>query len=317
MSLPPLPSGRAHDVVVFGENSVDFVARTRGDGPVAGKQALDRFDMLPGGQGATAAIGCARLGARVRYVGAFGADGWGREARRALTDNGVEVLAIERKGARQRVAVIVVDPAGDRVVFEHRDDTLSLDDPRLAVEAACESRIVLLDATDIRASIAIARAARTAGARVVVDVDRIGPLTAELLAAIDVIIVPEDFVRAFAGVERLETGLLAIADRFKPAAVVATRGSAGSLALAGGVTIDTPSFDVEVVDTTGAGDAFHAGFCSAWVHLEPEAEIEQVLTYANAVAALNCQAVGAQDGLPTMAAVEGLVTRSRAAGLKR
>jgi sugar/nucleoside kinase (ribokinase family) len=311
--LPLLASSRAYDVVVFGENSLDFVARTMGDGPVAGKQALERFETLPGGQGATAAIGCARLGSRVRYIGAFGAGDWGVEVRHALTLNGVDVLALEREGARQRIAVIVVDPTGERLVFEHRDPKLALDDPGLAVAAACEARIVLVDATDIRASIAIARGARAAGARVVVDVDRIDTLTAELLAEIDVIIVPEDFVRTFTGADRLEAGLLAIANRFKPAAVVATQGPAGSLALTAGRTIRTPAFEVPVVDTTGAGDAFRAGFCSAWSSLGPSAEIDQVLAYANAAAALNCQARGAQAGLPTMGTIEALVTSGRSA----
>lgn len=313
MPLPPLPSARAYDVVVFGENSLDFVARTTVDAPVAGKQTLERFETLPGGQGATAAIGCARLGASVRYVGVFGADRWGAEVRLALTENGVEVLAIERDDARQRIAVIVVDPTGERMVFEHRDRRLSLDDPRLVVDAARDGRIVLVDATDIQASIAVARGARAAGARVVVDVDRVDPSTAELLAEIDVIIAPEDFVRAFTGATELETGLRAIADRFRPTAVVATSGPAGSLALAGGRAIRTPAFDVGVVDTTGAGDAFRAGFCSAWARLEPSVEIDTVLLYANATAALNCEAAGAQGGLASMTIVEALVTRARGA----
>ena len=73
--------------------------------------------------------------------------------------------------------------------------------------------------------------------------------------------------------------------------------------------IRTPAFDVPVIDSTGAGDAFRGGFLSGYFAAGPEAEIEDVLTYATAVAGLKCRSLGARDGLPRTADVEQFLKR--------
>ena len=83
-------------------------------------------------------------------------------------------------------------------------------------------------------------------------------------------------------------------------------GGLGSLARCGGREFHTPAFSVECVDSTGAGDAFRGGFVAACLRA-PEGEIEDALRYANAVAALNCCALGARGGLPTAAEVDRLL----------
>ena len=77
-----------------------------------------------------------------------------------------------------------------------------------------------------------------------------------------------------------------------------TRGDGGSLALVGGKRIDTPGYPVDAVDTTGAGDVFHAGFVAGLLLGLP---IEQTLRVANAAAALSCRRLGGRDGIPTRA----------------
>lgn len=299
-------------MLVFGENSLDFVARTAGTPPVAGKHTLQSFETLTGGQGATAALGCARQGLRVCYAGAFGRDSGGDAIRKALTAANVRVLALEPDGAMTRTAVVIVDPLGERTVYEFRDPKLDVADPLLTVSSTLpESRVLLVDATDIASSIALAKAARRSGARVMVDVDCVTPRTAELLGEIDVIIVPVGFAHVFTGEPELRGALRAIARRFPAAVVTATCGGNGSLTLSDGHEWFTPAFHVDVVDTTGAGDAFRAGFCSAWCRLGEDASLERVLLFANATAALTCGALGAQAGLPTWDEVASLVTMAR------
>jgi sugar/nucleoside kinase (ribokinase family) len=76
-----------------------------------------------------------------------------------------------------------------------------------------------------------------------------------------------------------------------------TLGDDGSLAWCGGRLIRTPAFQVDCLDTTGAGDVFRGAFVSACLRT-PDADIEDVLAYANAAAALNCRALGARAGIP-------------------
>jgi sulfofructose kinase len=74
--------------------------------------------------------------------------------------------------------------------------------------------------------------------------------------------------------------------------------------------VRTPAFHVECVDSTGAGDAFRGGFAAGCLR-DPNGAIGDVLVYANAVAALNCRALGARGGMPTAAEVDQLVASAR------
>jgi sugar/nucleoside kinase (ribokinase family) len=168
----------------------------------------------------------------------------------------------------------------------------------------------MVDATDPAAAESAARAARAQGIPTIVDVDRPGPAADRVLRHADVIVVSETFAQAY-GAERgggVGEGLAAIAREFRPAVSVATLGPLGSLARCEGREIRTPGFTVPVVDTTGAGDAFRAGFLAAWLSEGPGIELETVLEYANATGALNCRGLGAQTSLPTPAELSAFVT---------
>jgi sulfofructose kinase len=309
LRLSPRPGETETDVVALGENSLDLVATAAMSDAGRTKRALSRIDFHVGGQSATAAVACARLGHRARYIGAMGDDEWGTRIRAELARDRVDVRAVERRGVPTRSAVIVVEPDGERVVYEHCDPRLPLSASDLARDLVVSGRVLLVDATSAAASREAARMAREAGVPVLVDVDRVVPGVETLLDEIDVIVAPEPFVREWSGEEDLDQGLARMARRFaRAAAVVVTRGPAGSIARVGDSLVRAPGFSVPVLDTTGAGDAFRGGFASAWIRLGPEASLERILQYSNATAALNCRAVGAQTGLPSWDEVERIVT---------
>ena len=85
------------------------------------------------------------------------------------------------------------------------------------------------------------------------------------------------------------------------AVVCVTLGEQGSLARVGGREIRTPAYPVSVVDSTGAGDVFRAGFLAAWLHGGDATEVEDALRWANATAALKCRGLGARTTTPTLA----------------
>lgn len=311
----PLPvhirSHAAVDVVTLGENSLDFVARLAAPATGAPKQELSEFRLQPGGQMATAALACARLGLRTRYVGAFGDDEWGRRARAPLDAAGVEVIAASRVMVPGRIAMILVSSDGDRVVYEHRDRALYLAPEEVTPAMVEDSRVLLVDATHIDASIRAAQIARRANTITVVDVDRASADVDRLLAEIDIVVVPQPFVTDATGLADLRTGMVALAARCLHASIlIVTRGDAGVVALCDGQFVEVPAFAVDVVDTTGAGDAFRAGLAVALITLSPAVSLRDVLRFASAVAALNCRAVGAQAGLPTLAEVRDHLARA-------
>jgi sulfofructose kinase len=309
----PLAIQPAHakpfDVVTLGLNSVDLVSVV-GEYPHAGtKQRLQRFARLPGGQMATAAATCSRLGLRARYIGSFGDDVLGQLSRQSLLDEGVDLTAARTiAGAANQFAVIIVDArSGERTVLWDRDPLLALDPAILPLDAIASGRMLIVDCNQTAASAQAARHARAAGIPTVADIERVRPGIADLLQHIDAIVMAETFPAALTGHEDQGGALQRIARDFNAPLVCVTLGAEGSLAWCNGREIRTPGFPIDCVDSTGAGDAFRGAFGAACLQ-HPHDDIENVLAYANAVAALNCRALGSRGGLPTADEVDQLLT---------
>lgn len=312
MHLPlPLPpqTRRPFDVVGFGLNSVDLLVVVSEHPLPDTKQRVEAFARSPGGQAATAMVACQRLGWRARYIGSFGDDEHGRLSRESLEAAGVDVSACRTvPGVPNQFAVILVEPRhGYRTVLWDRHPALAMRPEEVPQWAVTSGRILLVDCHDTEAATTAARYARAAGMRTVIDVERVRPGIDALLREIDVIIAAAEFPSQLTGEPDLGRALRAMARTYPAAVVCATLGAEGSLAVVGDREIRTPAFSVPVVDTTGAGDVFRAGFISAWLAAGETVDVEMLLAYANAVAALNCRALGARAGIPTAAEVEQLL----------
>jgi sulfofructose kinase len=305
--IPPAGSKR-FDVVGFGLNSVDLLAVVAEFPHSNSKQRLQRFARLPGGQIATAMAVCARLGLRASYIGSFGGDDLGALSRESLMSVGVDVSAARVvRGATNQFAIILVDGrSGERTVLWDRDPALSTDPSTISREAVTSGRMVVVDCHETAAATQVARFAREAGMPTVSDIERVRPGIADLLKHLDAIIMAQEFPTALTGQDQLGRALQTIARDFNAPFACVTLGAEGSLAWCQGREIRTPAFAVDCVDTTGAGDAFRGAFAAACLR-QPLDDIETVLSYANAVAALNCRALGARGGLPTAPEVEQLL----------
>lgn len=317
---------RTWDVIGFGENSVDLVATIGRLPPPDGKGRLDALTTMPGGQVATAMVGCARLGLRARYVGSLGSDPNAAIVRSALSAAGVDAALCRTVAGATRTAVVVVETeTRSRTVLWQRDDALDWAPEDLPIHAVSDAQMLLVDATDLPAAVAMATAARSAGVTTMADVDRDVPGLDALLRLVDILVVPAAFARDLRHLHR-DVGARV---------VVATLGPDGAVAWDGTKEHYSPGFVVPVADTTGAGDAFRAGLTAAlldlvgprtrrsepWTldHVGPWTPVgpwTTMLDFANACAALNCQAVGAQAGLPSRAQISEFVTSSSAARSK-
>ena len=315
MKLPlrlPGPESRRFDAVGFGLNSLDLLAVVPEHPAPNSKHRLEDFAEMPGGEAATAMVACARQGFRARYVGSVGSNLHGDMVADALRREGVDVSAMRRViGATNQMAVILVEPkAGNRTVLWSRDPRLAMTPADVDVEAVTSGRVLMVDAHDTTASTAAAAAARNAHIPTVLDTERVRPHIDDLMRQIDVLIVAETFPAAFPGASSMGEGLRKLDEQFRPALVVVTLGAEGSLARCGGTEIRTPALPVTVIDPTGAGDAFRGGFIAGWLRYGPDASVDTLLEYANAVAGCNCLALGAQAGLPTREQLDR-VTRER------
>jgi sugar/nucleoside kinase (ribokinase family) len=251
---------------------------------------------------ATAVLALAHLGLRVAYAGAVGDDAPAEAALAPLRRAGVDCTAVRRvAGGRTRSALIqVARSSGERAVFPERDPRVALSPGQPDRSRIASARVLHLDAEDLDAALWAVRVANEAGVAVVLDADRPQPGLEALFERVDFPIVSRALAESLSEGSARE-GLRVLAARARRLAVV-TLGPDGALAQArdGAGVLESPGFRVEARDTTGAGDAFHAGFI--WALLEGRG-VETVLRTANAAGAMNCRALGAQGGLASREAL--------------
>ena len=304
MRLPvAFPEDRPYDVVGFGLNAVDHLCRTPRFPRPTSKLQLEGYACAPGGQVATAMVALQRWGHRTAYVGAFGDDVLGATARQALEAEGVGLDGcVVRAATPNQLAVILIDgETGERTVLWYRDGALTMRAEEISQDGMCAGRVLHLDGCDGDAAIEAAGWATAAGIPTVLDMDRPRPGIEALLERIDIAVVPQEFATELTGRDDPAEVLPLLAGSGCALAVV-TCGSAGSVGRCRGETFHIPAFPVECVDTTGAGDVFHAavihGLLAGW-------EVESALRFASAAGALQCTRLGAQAGIPDL---DGILT---------
>jgi sulfofructose kinase len=296
-------SARA-DILAIGLNATDTLIRVPRFPAFDSKTKILSSSILPGGQAATAAVACRRWGLRSRYAGKVGDDDAGRLQRDEFAREGVEAHLIEVPDCASQLAFIIVDQAtGERTILWQRDDRLDLRPEELPREWIRGSRLVHVDGHPCAPAAAAARWAREAGAMVTADLDNIYPRVEELLEHVDFMIGSRDFPERLLGVSNLFESLPEITRRFGCHAAGATLGRDGVLAWDGTQFHYSPAFRIDAVDTTGAGDVFHAGF--AFALLRGDA-LPAILEFSCAAAGLNCTALGARGGIRPVNEIERL-----------
>jgi ribokinase len=289
------------EVVVVGSVNADLVVSVRRL-PGAGETVTGgTFARHGGGKGANQAVAAVRAGARVAMVGAVGADDLGDEAVRELAGEGVDVAAVARlDGVATGVAAIVVDERGENQIAVASGANRELGaDAVEAVLRGADGGVALLGFEVPDAPVlAGARAARAAGLEVVVNPAPARALPFALLALSPLLTPNLDEARALAGQDEAEAAARALAAR-TGAPVVVTLGADGALVLDGETLERIPAPRVEVVDPTGAGDAFNGALAC---ELADGAALLDAVRSAIAVAARSTCAPGARKVIPRRAA---------------
>jgi sulfofructose kinase len=294
-----IPASKPFDAIALGLNAVDHLIIAPRYPEFNSKIAYLSRTLAPGGQSATAMVTLARLGMRACYIGKVGSDDLGRFQLDSLAAEGVEASGVAIvEGTETQTAFIIIDKAsGERTILWNRDKRLTIREEEVDGERVAAGRALHLDGHDVEASIVAARFAKKAGVPVVLDVDQVYPGIENLLPLIDFIISSSNFPGRVTGEASLPDALRKLSEMTGSLFVAATVGEGGALAYFKGRFIHSPAFKIECRDTTGAGDAFHGGFIYG---LLSGFSVEQTLRFANAVAALNCRAIGARTALPTL-----------------
>ncbi|HEY3832506.1 MAG TPA: PfkB family carbohydrate kinase [Acidimicrobiia bacterium] len=283
-------------LAVVGSINVDFVwhgSRLPATGETVGDGELVRSF---GGKGANQAAAAARLGADVTFVGAVGDDDLGAAARADLAASGVDCSAlVVMPACATGVALINVADTGENTITvapgaNHR---VEVDAIRLVLQLPASRPDVLLTGYEIgsaRAAGAL-EAARTFGIATICNPSPAEtglPSSHVAIENSDVVIVNDLEADAYGG----PGALLGLGAQ----SVVVTHGRSGASCFDASGVVRADGFDIDAVDSTGAGDAFCAAFA-----------LRRDLVFACAAGALACRALGARAAQPTVAEIEALL----------
>ena len=280
------------DIAGVGLNATDTLILIPDFPAYGGKAPISAEIQSPGGQVATALVCCAQLGLRTKYIGTVGDDERGRVQVESLRRTGVNLDDVQvRANCPNQSAYILIDQStGERTVFWNRPECLRLQPDEIRPEMIAGARLLHIDGHDTPAVARAAALARERGIPVTVDVDTLYPGFDQVAANADYLIASSEFPERWTGRGDPCEALESMQKQFGMRLAGMTLGAHGALARADGEFLYSPAFVVNCVDTTGAGDVFHGAFCYA---LLKRWSIPQALEFANALAALNCTALGA------------------------
>ena len=312
-----MPSTPQVDIVGVGLNATDTLIHLPVFPQRGSKVEYSTRTLQPGGQAASTVVACATWGLSTRYVGKLGEDDAARLHREAFAragqNGGVDAQLVTVPGAASLQNFIMVDD-GERTVLCQRDERMVLQPSDLRREWITSARVLHVDGFDTAACTLAAQWAREADIPVVADLDESYPGVEALLENTDYIIVSRDFPTRHMHEPNLESALKKVFNRYGARLAAATLGEQGVLSWDGHRLLRTPAFQVPVVDTTGAGDIFHAGFIYGLLagtlgHPDPNCPwpLERQLEFACAAAAMNCMYSGARGGIRSVPEIQDLI----------
>lgn len=278
-------------VVVVGDVATDVVVVLAGE-PAPGSDRPASIRSRGGGAGANVAVHLAALGVPVTLVGCVGEDAAAAGHRAELDSAGVRLALRTVAGAVTGTVVSLVEPGGQRSMLADRGANLALepgDLPPLPPGGHLHlSGYTLLDPGPRAAGLAALERAAAAGCTISVDPASTGPLGRYGVGRWLEDTAPATVLLPNADEARLLTGCADVADAaralaLRHAVVAVSLGAEGALWASGDVLVHRPAHPADVVDTTGAGDAFAAGLLAAWLaasEVDPAAALDAGLARA-------------------------------------
>ncbi len=292
----------APQIVGVGMATLDVLIRLKNMPTWENGGRIQGFSLDGGGPVATAMVAAARLGCDVGYVGACGNDKAAELKIEFLKKYGIDIShMVHYDGPEQNVVIVYVDASSGERVFSglsHWEGrTVGADE--LDRDYITSAEYLHLDGYNDEAALQAAKWMQAEGKSVVYDghktnADSVPAFTRELLGYVDILICGEGFGRALTGEEDLwEAGRAAL--DVGPSIVVQTEGADGSYTVTADDAFHTPAFEVDVVDTTGAGDVFHGAYI---VGMLQDWDLRTVAYFSTAVSALKCQGLGGRAPIP-------------------
>ncbi len=308
-----IDTGAQKSVVVVGSTNVDLIMQVS-QLPAPGETVGDAaFTQALGGKGANQALAATRAGASVSFVSVVGDDDYGRNAREAFAVEGIDVAHMTNSCEPTGTALIFVDRHGENCIGVAPGANAKCDVTKVeqAHELVQTARVILLQLEipldSVRAVLNLESRAHT-----ILNAAPMLELTPDDIGKLDTLVVNQTELTQIVGhcVRPRKGKVLNNAEACRSlhtlgvTNVVVTLGKEGVFLSSAGVQKALPGFQVDAVDTTGAGDTFCGALAA---RLALEASFEDAVTFAQAAAALACTQLGAQSAIPVESAVQAFL----------
>jgi ribokinase len=297
------------EILVIGSSNTDMVVQAPYL-PTAGETILGKkFVMSPGGKGANQAVAAARLGGQVSFLGKLGEDLFGQQAIANLQREGIstDYLLVDPNHA-SGVALITVDKQGENMIVVASGANMALTEAEIlqSQEAIAQAKLILLQLEIPLDTVELAvKIVSESGKTIILNPAPAFPLTDSLLSRVTILTPNQTEAKILTGIEvdSPATAGLAAQQLYKRGVgnVIITLGKEGAYLFNEQVAQLIPSYTVEAVDTTAAGDTFNGALAVA---LSEGQEMVEAVKFANLAAAVSVTRLGAQSSLPLRQEVE-------------
>jgi sulfofructose kinase len=278
------------DVLCIGHACYDLVfsveKHPQSDEKIVAKDLVE----CGGGPAANAAIAVSRLGYKAAFAGYLGNDLYGQKHFQELLDHQVNTRLVVRNASPTPLSTVLVKPDGKRALINYKGSTQFLQATAIDF-SSISAKAVLFDGHEPHVSLGFVETANYNRIPTILDAGSLHEGTSKLLDKVSYLVASEKFACQFAGnVKTALTQLAALSPN-----VVITLGDKGLVWQQGKQTGSIPALQVNAIDTTGAGDAFHGAFAAA---IASDMDWMDSLAYASVAGSLCCTTMGARQGLP-------------------
>lgn len=288
---------KAPRVLAVGNINIDLTFYLQKSPEPDSEAFADGFSCFNGGSASNFAVGVARLGLGSGMVGCVGDDRFGREAIEALRNEGVATDGVRMlKGERTGTVCVLVEGGGGRRMVAYRGANSRLPEAVAGLGGHLPEALQMSNVSRKLLKAILLKVKGNRGGKTLVSLDpggSSGELALGDLEGVDVLLLNEKECQSITKMH-LRQGAEALAAKVKTVAV--KRGPKGCLLLTGSRAEEFPAFAVDVVDPTGAGDAFDAGFIAGMVLGR---ETREAALWGSAAAAMKIAERGAWAGLPS------------------
>jgi sulfofructose kinase len=290
------------DCLGFGVCPLDYLLLLKSYPRLDEKIEAKEVSIQGGGPVPTAMATLAKLGAKVCFVGKAGDDAEGQKVLENLKKEGVntDYLIVDRQSNTAKAFIWIDEKTGKRTVVLDQTKIRPTKKSELLFLDKIKTKFLHLDFREPEINIFLAKWAKKQKAEVILDMGSLRDDVEKIFPLVDYLVVSKRFAHSYTKSNDLfKASNILMKKGFK--CVVITAGEEGSVCATPDRIFHKPAFKVKVKDTTGAGDVFHGAFIFG---LLKNWDLERIIEFSNACAALKCTQLGGRTGIPTLLEVE-------------